>query len=291
MDENHETSEEKIIKYLEDKINESGHNFESNVESILNTYGYLTEREVPYLDKDSGKGRRIDFVASNQIWLQANKSLETLSTGDFRLIIECKDLRNFAWIFFKDKQKEIIDTPPEMVLLEQKKSSKNVQQPNTNVRELFRASSCMEKFYGDKPQKPTLPDGEEFWFESFLTTTKATRYFIEREYTIQKKLKERFGNLKFNSFNFIYFQPLIVFSGKMYMAEHIDNKTKLNPIKFAQLPKSWVSSKYSEIFGKIHFVTLENLPEYLEIVYEHYLLKMGKHGKMRMNIFDFLHRK
>ena len=279
MEEHNPFSESEIIEHLENKINRSGHNFENSVESILRKFSYFIKKEAPFLDKDGGTGRKIDFIASNQIWYESKKTFKTVATGDFRLVIECKDLKNYAWIFTKGELDNL--TPAECIIYNQKNSSESFEEPLTNIHELFYASSCVEypfESIKDDPNPP-LKKGTEFSFEAFLSITKATRYFMDKDVMIETRLREKLGekmNAAMRVFDFVYFQPLIVFSGKMYKAEQVQNKTKLYPIKFAQMPKEWVSKNYNELLGKIHFVTFENLPEYLDIIYHHYKLKFWK---------------
>jgi hypothetical protein len=46
--------------------------------------------------------------------------------------------------------------------------------------------------------------------------------------------------------------------------------TKLEPVKFVQLEKRYVSPNYDEKYGMIHIVSYNALSEYLELVRQYY---------------------
>jgi hypothetical protein len=76
--------------------------------------------------------------------------------------------------------------------------------------------------------------------------------------------------------SFAVFQPLIVFQGRMYGATVTSGKTNLEPIKFAQIPKRYVSSNYNEMQGMVHIVSYKSLPEYLKLLYDYYWFASSK---------------
>lgn len=107
-------------------------------------------------------------------------------------------------------------------------------------------------------------------YDAVNKVTKATRYQIETTRDLLcNKIHYVISEMD-KIISFAVFQPLIVFQGRMYGARVISGKTNLEPIKFAQIPKRYVSSNYNEMQGMVHVVSYKSLPEYLKLLYNYY---------------------
>jgi len=104
-----EKNEKGILKFFQEKVKKSGHSLENRVEDLLHKDRFSIDREVPYIDKDESKGRNIDLIARAEIPESYQpKSKEKYIVGQINLIIECKNLPDHGWIFFKGKDPDLV---------------------------------------------------------------------------------------------------------------------------------------------------------------------------------------
>ena len=131
---------------------------------------------------------------------------------------------------------------------------------------LFHASSFDEQVFNKNASNNKVDN----IFEAVMITTKAARYEMEVHESMISRLIPHFVDDLSRIVGFTIFQPLIVFQGKMYGVTQKDDEPQLEPIKFAQIPKRYVSSKYNEILGRIHVVSYDSFDEYLSILKSFY---------------------
>lgn len=262
-------SEQDLRKAFQAELQKSGFLFENKVGKVFKKNKFHLRREVPYLDKENEKsGRTIDFIAEAGILVDRfgiNKT--TINMGDLKLIIECKNNPNYAWIFFEGKHNK--SKPAEELYFKNPKRAEYKFLPKAFIDKLFFASSYKEILYPLKKGEKKHNSPEKL-FEAIAQVTKATRYRIDLELKIIEKLKQKgFSDSEARpNWDFIIFQPLIVFGGNLYKINESDENLK--PVDFVQIDKTWLSSKYEEVFGEIHIVSLRALQKYIDILRKNY---------------------
>ncbi len=273
-----ETNEDKLLKFFQLVLERSGHSLENKVEALLKDR-FSVQREVPYVDKDESKGRSIDLVAYADLPSpeEFTQQKQKYVIGRINLIVECKNLPNHGWIFFKTKEPELVfldkvtisDRMPIEII---EHNPTRYYSPITPIPYLFNDSGYDEYIYDDgrSSKKKKSNERNDNIFDAVNKVTKATRYQIETYRDLLfNKMQYVISDIQ-KIIAFVVFQPLIVFQGRIYGASVTSGESNLKPIKFAQIPKRYVSSNYDEMQGMIHIVSYEFLPEYLNLLYNYY---------------------
>jgi hypothetical protein len=146
--------------------------------------------------------------------------------------------------------------------------------PITPILELFNASGYDEYIFdsgkrgGEKKGKSN--EQTKNIYDAVNKVTKATRYQIDTTRDLLcNKIHYIISKID-KIISFAVFQPLIVFQGLMYGATVTSGKNNVEAIKFAQIPKRYVSSNYNEMQGMVHVVSYKSLPEYLKLLHDYY---------------------
>lgn len=263
-----ENDEEKIKEVFLTKLKQSGYSFENQIEKDLKK-DFRVMREIMYLDKDEKKGRTLDFKAEIETQAEIGfKKGDTPYIGKLVLPIECKSLPDHAWIFFKKDNHVSFGNFPDMINWKETKKMKGVFQPPLFANDkITYVSSCVE--YNLKKEKSKSNGRTDNLFKAILSVTKATRSLCDQDEELQEymeKIKATIGPLIVYS----VYQPLIIFRGRMYVAEGEGENMELNSVPFVQIQKQYVSGNYNEKHGVIHIVNYENLDEYLKILKDHF---------------------
>jgi hypothetical protein len=111
---------------------------------------------------------------------------------------------------------------------------------------------------------------EKNLFEAVMTVTKSTRHNIDETEKVRRSMYRYFNQLGKVVFVTV-FQPLIVFTGRMYSTS--EDESNLKPIKYAQLKKRYESANYNETLGTIHIVQYGALNEYIQLLHKYYWSK------------------
>lgn len=264
--------EDEIKRYFEDRLNQSGHSFEAKVGQILEKHFRDIRREVPFFDKDDNKGRTIDFIAIDDEIEQRIDQKSQLK-GQLELIIECKSLPDHAWVFSGNEYEGF--TFPEGLLTTELKNQNSWDIIPYEKHIGLNAHSYFEDFLNDNKKSRRSNKRKDNLYSSFLKVIKATRYQKEIYEIDYKRYKDK---TKFSK-DWYIFQPLIIFSGRMYKTIQASNKTKLSQIKFASLRKEYVSANYREILGEVHIVSFEWFEDYLQKLKNNFILDDWQRGQ------------
>lgn len=275
MSQSKPSTEDKIKKFFETQINQSGYSLQTSIQNKLKNALFETSREVHYVDQDESKGRPIDLtsfrIIPDERILQANMRYVA---GSLRLVIECKQLPDHAWVFFRSKFPPF--AIPEIVSITDNKT------PNPALRYMPTVDRLIDLPYAEGYAELFLPakkikkgksnEREGNLYEAVMTVTKATRHEIETTRSnLQTLMRARPPRMiTTRILLFTIFQPLIVFKGRMYEAIQEGEELKLYPIKFVQLPKNYASKHYNEVLGQIHIVSYDAFDEYLQKIQTYY---------------------
>lgn len=269
------SEENKMQEFFLKKLKASGHIFENKVGKILQK-DFEVRREVPYFDKDEKIVRSVDFEAKIHYpgSFKLKKTKEP-ALGVLNLIAECKDAKNYGWLFYKDPSAQMTMQNFDYVnWLSHTKKKAGIDFPTlpiTPIKDIMYASKHIEFFYkDDNATKGKVKDTKPF-IDSAYPISKATNHFLENELRAYNEIFLK-RKIKFYPHNqtFTVFQPLIVFGGHLYEVKGEDSEMKLNPIEMVQMKKTYYSDNYKINSGVIHIVTLEGLPKYLELLKEYF---------------------
>jgi len=197
--------------------------------------------------------------------------------GQINLIVECKNLPNHGWIFFKTKEPELVF--PDKVPIADKMPIEIIEHDSTRfyspiipIPNLFNGSGYDEYIYdnGRSTKRKKSNERTDNIYDAVNKVTKATRYQIETTSDLLfNKMPYVISSIQ-KIIAFAIFQPLIVVQGRIYAANITSGQNNLEHLKFVQIPKRYVSSNYNEMQGMIHIVSYESLPEYLNLLHNYY---------------------
>jgi hypothetical protein len=266
--------EHEILRHFQDQIRRSGYGLQTKIQRKLMLDGFGVVREWPYLDKDMLKGRSIDLFG--HAFIPDLNRFETPRpiVAQLQLCIECKSLPDHGWIFFEDRdQGFLLHDLVSASSLDRIKVMQNFV-PLGPFPFLYYAASYDEKIIGNEYKKSNTDKSRsnqrrDNLFGAIHAVTKANRYAMDRfeksmQYMILHKAKLP------RIVAFAIFQTVIVFEGNMYAAKLLDQETVLEPIKYARLPKNYVSDKYNEGEGYIHIVSYNAFDEYIKLLRGYY---------------------
>lgn len=112
-------------------------------------------------------------------------------------------------------------------------------------------------------------------YSAIMAVTKASHHLRETYKKTFEILKKWTPKTQKYILHFIFLQPLIIFSGKIFVAKFKDSSGELEfeSAKFVQIARGYVSKDYDETGGEIHIVSFDALEEYLSLVDAHYRYK------------------
>lgn len=264
------SEDESDLKSFQSAVKRSGYSLQVRAERKLKEH-YDVSREVPYLDKDESKGRYVDLRAVGYI-PERDISVDTGKPviAHLRLSIECKRLPDNAWVVYEGSDDGFLFH--DMITAGNLKIEDVMQNyaPNGRFPELFHGNSYAE-FLRDNACNKSLKSNrkDNNLYEAIHTVTKAVRYDME---SFQNSLVYMiaFHNISRRLVAFALFQAVIIFEGHLYGARLVGEEMKLQPIKYAKIPKRYVSSSYNETEGYIHIVSYNSLQNYLQLVRRYY---------------------
>lgn len=267
---NEDSSDDDALKYLRAMVPKSGFSLESDVAKIM-SQRFSVRREVPFYDKDGKEARAIDIGANYQFPDESKFNSDSIRhIGSLNLTVECKNLPGNIWLFSEavdpgisipnylsltdslgkeDPTRKIIPTwimrdiplveGYDEFVFDESKNDKKTKNPN----DLYSAIHVVIK---------ATHSNNEIWKKTFG--------FMKSWEPISQKFIVHFG----------FFQPVIIFSGKLFIAKHNEDKLDYKQVPFVQLSVNYRSEHYDEHMGDIHIVTFANIEEYLERVIVHY---------------------
>ena len=265
-------SDEEIKKFLSEKVKSSGLSLENDVSRFLKQ-NYIVKREVPFYDKDEQKGRTFDVLARKFFPNESDFDKgERHSVAQYNLIIECKNLPGHVWVFDYDELETF--TIPEHSSINKGKKPDPVYNviPYDPIPDIPFVSGYSEYWFDEK--KSNKKDTN--LFSAIMSTTKASNHMknsldkLFDEYPKFHPAKQAF------ILHFAFFQPVIVFTGKIFISKFHEGKTEFFRTKFVQMNVGYESKEYHITSGNIHIVEYEYLEEYIKMVDKHYRQKENK---------------
>ncbi len=280
-------SDEGIKKFLKAMVQKSGFSLENEVAKILKENNLSVLREVPFYDKDEQKGRRFDIRSTKSFPDESKlKSGVLHAIASYELVIECKNVPGNIWVF-SEAENPMITFPAHASMNRDQKPD-----PVFNVIPLEPISdipyvSGYDEYIFDKEKSNKQTDNLS---SAVFSITKATRHEIDG-FKKTFELFPKFGwpNRQSYILHFIFLQPLILFSGKIYVMKFNDKgEQTFQRVNAVQMPKGYVSKDYDEISGEIHIVEFSFLPQYLSKVDEYYRMNENIMIKHQKSFFDAL---
>jgi hypothetical protein len=282
-----------IKKFFEKKLSRSGHSLEILVTKMLNQYN--VQQEVPYLDKDTSIGRFTDLIATKQvppIEIFGGKSVDGKRVvAQVILVIECKNLPDHGWIFWQGKV-------PELVFVDNATLADNLSPdlfkgnpgykyiPFTVIPELIPVSSYEEYILDTGTRKDSKSNQmTNNILDAIMKVTKATEYQIQEMRDVMSQNMVSFAGTLENFILYVVVQPVIVFEGYLYGAK-TEEQYSLQEIKFAQLPKRYVSQHYNVSKGMVHIVSYKSFSEYLNLLDSYYIARSTKMAQDQEQLMD-----
>ena len=258
-------TDDDIKQFLKGKTETSGFSFENKVAKML-IPEFEINREIPYFDKDENKGRTFDILARQ--FFPDDHQLDKgkiHSLAQINLIIECKDVSGDIWVFSLDKSPGIALPSYASMNYGTRDPAINVM-PKESIENIPYVSAYYEYVFDEGKSNK-----QKNLFSAIHTVTKATHH---QKSTLQNTFK-LLQNWNPTSQNYIlhfgFFQPVIVFSGKLYVVKYVDETNpEFEPVKYVQLKTGYISKDYNEISGEIHIVSIDALPDYIGKVKRYY---------------------
>ena len=252
------TKKEDIEKFLRGKVRESGFSFENKVANRLKSK-FTIAREEPYFDKDGDKGRAFDILATQRFpdEYQLDKNMRN-SIGRIDLIIECKDISGNIWVFSPSKSPDLSYPFHASMNYMIKDPAMNVI-PNEPIKNIPYVSAYTEYVF-DEGKSNKQCNNLFSVVNSIAKAAHHQRETMQNAFELMKNWEPKVQNF---ILHFVFFQPIIVFSGKLYIMEE-GEELKFTSAKYVQMKNKYLSRDYKDSRGEIHIVSFDALPEYIE---------------------------
>lgn len=266
------------IDRLKELVRKSGFPLQIEIASRLysaRTKRNLKEMEVStgmyYLDKDENKGRELDITA--RIPIQYNRILEGKSLGltgiDLSLLIQCKRMPGNAWVFFKTSQ-EIFSAPLCTSVLDTLDWTPRSHWEFAFLLGLHYEGVIKTTLYDEYVLDESRSNKKvENLFEAVITLAKAVSYRLDTTTESLRSTLVRFANVPdyaVSCVNLCY--PVVVFDGKMYLAEETGLYGEMNPVPIDHvcLFFDFVSGNYRPIQFYVDIVQREAFDRFFDKV-------------------------
>jgi len=240
------------IDRLKELIRQSGFPLQIEIASFLNAaraHMNWADMEVStgayYLDKETKKGRELDIKVNIPI-RYAEKVKKHI--GIFlKLLIQCKRIPGNVWVFFKTSH-EIVSVPNCTSLLDSLDWTPRSHVdfaffPDLHYRHVTKVTLHDEYILDEKKSNKRVDN----LFEATITLAKATSYELDNTARGFKSYLDRFEDiLKYPDDSAELFYPIVVFDGKMFLAEKTGEygEMSLDSIDHVCLFFDYVSGNY-----------------------------------------------
>jgi len=231
------------IDHLKEMMRKSGLPLELEIINFLNSKeGWRVSTNSGYLDKDSGNGREIDITAKFVIEDEINKEI---CFHYVKLLIECKKIPANAWVFVKAPFEVYRPLSTYTSVFDVIPSSSLDAFPSLPKLHYYRNCPITihnKEFILDKEKSNKRDDN---LYGSVVSLAKATAFEVETDLEDFRN-ESKYATVPPDWLTHIY--PIIVFDGKMYLAEAKDD-FNLTPIKHVVISSSYISGHYSIDLG------------------------------------------
>ena len=245
------------IDHLKKLIRQSGFPLQIEIASFLESARVsmnLEDLEVStsayYLDRDEKKGRELDLKVKIPIEYKGKfkgKPLDLI--GIFlNLLIQCKSIPGNTWVFFKTSH-EVFSVPKCTSVLDSLEWEDRLHARFAFLRDLhYRQvpkTTLYDEYILDENKTNKRVDN---LFEAIISLVKATSYELNTLVQGLKSDVDRTDDILDNPLDFAeLFYPIVVFDGKMYLAERTEKYGKMNltPIDHVCLFFDYVSGSYN----------------------------------------------
>lgn len=247
---------ELVTKIIED-LKKSGFSSELLARKTFIEGGWSVNAGYGYLDKDEGKSREIDILATR---------LSTRKLGDKRILHSefhiCAEVKKTEkpWIVF-DQQTHphslscawnnlisVINLPCNTPRL-----ASHLAKHSPIALNGWVASGIHESFKN--------PDQPSRWYSSFVSVSKAAEYYLEN----CPEGNRETDNIMENPCEFHFIQPLVILNGPLYRATLGEQgEIEISEISTASFRFDYRSKSYDTGSYRVDLVTLQGLQQYLE---------------------------
>lgn len=244
-----------ISKIIED-LKKSGFSSELLARKALIENGWSVNAGYGYLDKDEGKSREIDILATRV----SNRAIagKNILHCEFHICAEVKKTEK-PWIVF-DQQTHpqllncawnnlisVVNLPCKIPHL-----ATHIAKHSPITLNGWIASGIHESFKN--------PDQPSRWYSSFVSASKAAEYYLDNCPEGNKETDDIMNN----PCEFHFIQPLVILNGPLYRARlDVAGEIEVSEISTASFRFDYRSKNYTTGSYRIDLVTLEGLEQYL----------------------------
>jgi hypothetical protein len=201
------TSKKKLgeIDSILKKLEEHGFPFEVELSQLLRGKGWIVKNQSYYIDKETGKYRTVDIVAS--------KLIESKPSLNIVLIIECKKSKK-PWLFYLPQQESLDEFRKLIPLFQQRllmgmKGDKQTIKVGGSVLGKFLSNHYSDLYITNLATIPFEPfqNGKSDVLEASMQVVKALDYDLE-------ETRKTFSRLSLDLIHVLF--PVIAFDGHLY---------------------------------------------------------------------------
>ena len=260
-----------IEKQIANEIEKTGFPLELRISSLLKNQGFEVNHSVYYIDKDEGKGREIDIVASRH---RHRLKKDARWFVIHNLTIECKKSEK-PWVIFSslaggddDQNLFMVDSPYGMEL------------------EAWNDESDWDVFDDIEKIHPMLKckrQGRNYFvpfanFENSETIFKALTTSVKAAIAI-KETKLSYSNEDRLCFSY----PIVVLQGKLFEAYLENDDIKIQEIQMIPVNFRYISANYAGEPFLVPIVTEDGFPELIkefEVLLEYWINLVDNRPKL-----------
>jgi len=245
---------------IKNDLKKSGFYSEMKALEVFKEKKWIATGVTSFFDLDENKSRESDISARIQNLEEVNN--KTISNSHFNIVAEVKKSER-PWIIFKE-------IPHWDFKLGEAWSSvvfragfpkgvpasglTNALQKNSMSRRLVWIGSGMHEFNKN-------PDQPSRWYSSLVSVCKAAEDKLKGNSWKEKKDKDHYPYL-------FFVKPVIILDAPLISASLKNSEIELEEINYATVEFDFKTDNYDRGTYKVDIVTLDSLPEYLDICNE-----------------------
>jgi len=191
--------------------------------------------------------------------------------GQVNFIIECKNVSGNIWVFSEEKEQDVVTIPEHVSLTE----SLNKDDPTRKTIPTWPIHNIpyvagYEEFVFDKNKSNRNDKNPKNLYSAISSVTKAASFEKLKIKKTMDLMRHWTPSVQNFIIYFMFIQPLIIFSGKMFVAKFNNNDLTFKEVEFVQMKKDYVSNEYDEGLGEIHIIHEDKLNEYMQSAMQYY---------------------
>jgi hypothetical protein len=251
---------QELISKIKDDLEKSGFSTEMQARKIFQNAGWSVNAGYGYLDKDEGKSREIDIIATKVKTSTHNGKAYIHS--EFHICAEVKKTEKPWVVFDQQTNPALLSCAWNNLISTINLPAKSIKLVNALAQEsLIKINGWVGSGIHESFKNPDQPSR---WYSSFVSVAKASEFYLEN--SSPEGPKQTLDILK-NPCEVHFVQPVVILNGPLFRADLTESgDIEITEIATAAFRFDYRSKNYNTEQFRVDLVTLNGLSEYLELV-------------------------